>query len=116
MQIGVPAIDEVVCGKADGVDTAGEQYADYYGISVKYFPADWSTYGKAAGPCRNAQMAKYGDALLLVWDGKSRGSLNMKQNMLKLKKPMFEVVLGFNVYNHGDETQKTENEAEWGKN
>jgi hypothetical protein len=38
-------------------------------------------------------MAEYADALLLIWDGKSRGSLNMKQQMLKLEKPVYEVIV-----------------------
>jgi hypothetical protein len=41
------------------------------------FPAKWDKYGKAAGPLRNREMAAYADALILVWDGKSRGSANM---------------------------------------
>lgn len=35
----------VVCGKARGADTLGEQYAKEYGYSVQYFPADWDRYG-----------------------------------------------------------------------
>ena len=30
----------VVCGKARGADTLGEQYAKEHGYSVQYFPAD----------------------------------------------------------------------------
>lgn len=58
------------------------------------FPADWDTYGKAAGPIRNQQMASYADALLLIWDGKSKGSMNMKNNMLRLNKPVYEIIIG----------------------
>ncbi len=39
----------VVCGKARGADTLGEQYAKERGYAVAYFPADWDKYGKAAG-------------------------------------------------------------------
>lgn len=38
-------------------------------------------------------MAEYGDALLLIWDGKSRGNASMKKEMQKQNKPIFEVVL-----------------------
>lgn len=97
-------ITEVVCGMAKGVDLAGKYFAendwklDYplcsnNPIPVKEFPADWDKHGKAAGHIRNKQMAEYADALLLIWDGTSRGSANMKQQMLKLKKPIYEVVL-----------------------
>ena len=36
----------VVCGKAKGSDTLGEQYAKEHGYEVQYFPADWNRYGK----------------------------------------------------------------------
>ena len=86
-------IDEVVSGTANGVDKTGEQFADDCLIPVKRFPADWDTHGKAAGHIRNKQMADYADALLLIWDGESRGSKNMKETMLKLGKPVYEVIL-----------------------
>jgi hypothetical protein len=50
---------EIVSGHCSGADTLGEQYAFDRGISCKTFPADWSTYGKSAGPIRNSQMIDY---------------------------------------------------------
>jgi hypothetical protein len=85
--------DEIVSGTATGVDAAGEWYADFYDVPVKKFPPNWNAHGKAAGPIRNSQMAQYADALLLIWDGQSRGSASMKKEMLKLNKPVYEVVL-----------------------
>lgn len=67
----------VVCGKARGADTLGEQYAKERGYAVAYFPADWDRYGKAAGFIRNEQMAQNADALVAFWDGKSRGTKSM---------------------------------------
>lgn len=87
------AFSQIVSGGANGIDYCGEEYANWAGISLKRFIADWKKYGNAAGPKRNEQMAKYGDALLLIWDGKSKGSKNMKENMLKLNKPIYEVIL-----------------------
>lgn len=69
-------ITEVVCGKARGVDTLGEELAKKNGIPIKYFPADWSL-GNGAGHIRNRQMGDYADALIAVWDGKSRGTKGM---------------------------------------
>ena len=68
---------EVVCGMARGVDLCGKRWAENRGIPVKEFPADWDMLGKAAGPARNGSMARYADALLVVWDGKSKGTANM---------------------------------------
>jgi hypothetical protein len=55
--------------------------------------ADWDKHGKAAGPIRNKEMAELGDALLLIWDGKSRGSTSMKKCMEELNKPVYEVII-----------------------
>ena len=84
---------EVVSGGATGVDAAGERWAHTLPAHVKKFPADWEKHGKAAGPKRNRQMALYGDALLLIWDGESKGSANMKQEADNAGIPVFEVIL-----------------------
>lgn len=85
---------EIVNGYcATGVDKVAREMCREHKWNIKYFPADWETHGKAAGPIRNKEMAEYADALLLIWDGESRGSANMKDNMLKLGKPVYEVVL-----------------------
>lgn len=86
-------ISEIVSGGALGIDTCGEMYARDNLFPVKVFTADWDKHGKAAGPIRNRQMAQYADALFLIWDGKSRGSANMKMEMKKLGKPVYEVVI-----------------------
>ena len=69
-------ITEVVSGCARGVDKLGEKVATERGIIIKKFPADWSR-GKGAGFERNFEMANYADALIAVWDGKSRGTKHM---------------------------------------
>ena len=84
---------EIISGKAKGIDSCGEQFSETTQLPLKEFPADWDTHGKAAGHIRNKQMADYADALLLIWDGESRGSKNMKETMLKLGKPVYEVIL-----------------------
>ena len=72
---------EVVCGKAKGADTLGEQFAQIYHFPIKYFPADWDTYGKSAGCRRNAEMANYAKedngVLIAFWDSKSKGTKHM---------------------------------------
>ena len=68
-------ITEVISGGATGADTWGEHFADDMGIHVKYFPADWKTHGRAAGPIRNAEMAKYADAVVLCPGGRGTDSM-----------------------------------------
>lgn len=79
---------EIVSGGARGADALGERYAKEKGYSIKRFPAEWKKYGRSAGPRRNEAMAKYADALLSYWDGKSKGTKNMielaKANGLKV--------------------------------
>mgnify|MGYP001564359745 CR=1 FL=1 len=62
-------------------------------LNIKRFPADWDHFGKSAGHRRNAQMAEYADALLLIWDGESKGSDGMKALMIKANKPVYEAIV-----------------------
>lgn len=70
-------ISEVVCDGARGVDNLGKLWAENNNIPIRLFPADWNTFGKSAGYKRNVEMAKYADALILIWDGVSKGSNHM---------------------------------------
>ena len=79
-------ITEIVSGGAQGVDLAGEKYAKNNKISVIRFDPDWAQYGAAAGPMRNKEMAQYGDKLLAIWDGTSKGTKNMMDHMYRKKK------------------------------
>lgn len=80
---------EIVSGTANGADKLGESYAKARGHPIKRFPADWERFGRSAGHRRNAEMADYGDALILYWDGKSKGSGGMleiaKKRGLKIR-------------------------------
>lgn len=80
-------ITEVVSGCATGVDRLGETWARANNIPIKEMPADWHRHGKAAGPYRNREMAEYADAAIIIWDGESRGTRNMIENMIRKKKP-----------------------------
>lgn len=86
-------ITEVVSGGAVGVDAMGERFARDWDKDIKVFYAQWedlnvpriklkvrangSSYNALAGFNRNEEMAQYADALLLIWDGKSKGSADM---------------------------------------
>ena len=75
MDVGIsPTV--VLSGTARGVDLLGERWAEVHGLPVERFPADWSK-GRWAGIARNREMAENADALIAVWDGKSRGTKNM---------------------------------------
>ena len=82
-------ITEVISGRARGVDTLGEQFAEDYSLKLHLFPADWKKYRNAAGPIRNAQMADFADAVLCVWDGVSSGTKDMMNQAKKRGLPLY---------------------------
>lgn len=79
-------ITEVVCGGAKGADLLGQKWAEEHGIAVKFMPAEWEIYGRAAGMMRNELMGDYADYLIAFWDGKSKGTLHMINYMEQIGK------------------------------
>lgn len=77
-------ISVVVSGGASGVDAMGERYASDMNKPLHIYLADWKRYGKAAGPLRNRKMAENADALIAIWDGKSKGTKNMIETAEKM--------------------------------
>jgi hypothetical protein len=86
-------VEEIVEGGSAGVDKTAEAYGIGSNISVRTFPANWNKYGRAAGPRRNREMAEYADALILVWDGYSRGSASMKREADRAGIPVYEHIV-----------------------
>lgn len=77
-------IDEVITGGAPGADHYAEVWAEYNFIKVTVFPAQWTYYGRAAGPIRNKEMLDYaGDnAILLLFPG-GAGTADIKRQAEK---------------------------------
>jgi hypothetical protein len=73
------------------VDQIGEDWAREHNIPVKQFLAQWNIHGKSAGPIRNKEMAEYADALIAFWDGQSKGTKNMIEQMDKLNKLVIQI-------------------------
>jgi hypothetical protein len=71
----------VIEGEYRGADRAARAAADYFGIPVLPFPADWKTHGRAAGVFRNTQMLTEGkpDLVLAFHDDleNSKGTKDM---------------------------------------
>lgn len=86
-----PDMTQVVSGAAKGIDEAGERWAKWTGITVARFPADWTKFGKSAGPRRNRQMAEFADALIAVPHPTldSRGTRDMIAAMKALGKKVY---------------------------
>lgn len=74
-------ITEIVEGGARGIDALGRRLGEEFNIPVTTMTAKWNrrdgSVDKTAGYKRNAEMAKYADMLLAIWDFESRGTKHM---------------------------------------
>lgn len=79
----------IFSGMANGADSLAVKYAEQNKLRVSEFPAQWKKFGNASGFRRNVEMARYADACVVFWDGKSAGTKHMietaKRMNLKLR-------------------------------
>jgi len=78
----------IISGGARGPDYTAVTYAKKYDIPLNIFYADWNNKGRGAGMQRNRLMAEAADVLVAFWDGQSKGTANMIDNMKRLGKPV----------------------------
>lgn len=70
----------VVChGGATGADALADSYCKLNAVPVICYPADWSLFGKSAGPIRNQQMLKEFQPDLVVAFPGGRGTAHMRE-------------------------------------
>ncbi len=107
---------EIVCGMASGVDLLGKRWAEENNIPIKEFPADWERFGKSAGYKRNEEMAEYADALLAIWDKKSRGTKHMIDLARKhgLKIYIFRLTTVVNIKDNLGYDVRIDRSTKWG--
>jgi hypothetical protein len=72
----------IIQGEAPGADSMARDWARDHAVKTEAYPADWSRYGKAAGPIRNKQMITEGKPTRVIAFtnkvlGESRGTRNM---------------------------------------
>ncbi len=67
----------IVSGMARGADSLAVKYAEEHKLRVSEFPAQWLKHGNSSGFRRNVEMAKFADACVCFWDGKSVGTKHM---------------------------------------
>lgn len=65
----VTPITLVIHGAYRGADTCANNWALSRGIPVKSFKANWTEYGRAAGPLRNTEMIQEKPDLIVSFDG-----------------------------------------------
>jgi hypothetical protein len=76
-------ITEIISGGARGVDKLGELYAVNNNIKLTIMKADWDKHGKSAGYIRNQEMSEIAEAVIILWDGASKGTKNMLEVSIK---------------------------------
>ena len=64
----------IISGGAKGIDALAEEYADKHKISKLIMRPDYKKYGKAAPLIRNKKMVDLSDIIIIIWDGKSKGT------------------------------------------
>lgn len=105
---------EIISGMATGADSLAVRFAHNYNLTLIEFPADWENleavpckimenshgrYNALAGHNRNRAMAEYATSdnnfgvLILFWDGRSKGSQNMKNQAILFKMKIFEYLI-----------------------
>ena len=81
LEIGIEVV--IVSGGANGADNLAEKYAYENKLEVLLFIPDWDTHGKAAGMIRNSDIVNASDLGVAFWDGKSTGTANTLQRLIR---------------------------------
>ena len=80
-------VDTIISGGAGGVDSLAEKYADLHRLSKYIMRPRYDLYGRGAPLRRNEQMVDLADAVLIIWDGTSKGTnYTLKYSQKKNKK------------------------------
>ena len=64
----------IISGGAQGIDKIAEEFADIHKISKLILYPNYKKYGKAAPLIRNKEMIDIADTVVIIWNGKSRGT------------------------------------------
>ena len=81
-------VDTIISGGANGIDSIAEQYADLHRLSKYIVRPRYERYGRAAPLKRNEQMVDMADAVLVIWDGRSKGTQYTLKYAEKMNKPV----------------------------
>ncbi|MBW3127282.1 SLOG family protein [Hymenobacter profundi] len=79
---------QVVSGGATGVDTLAAEWARTHGVPLLELRPDYATHGPTAAPhVRNAEIVRRAALVLVVWDGRSKGTLSTLRAARRLGRP-----------------------------
>ena len=86
-------VGTIIAGGASGIDQLAEQYADQHKLSKYIIRPRYERFGRAAPLKRNEQMVDMADAVLIVWDGVSKGTKYTVDQARKKQKPLVLIEL-----------------------
>lgn len=81
----------VIAGGATGADTVAKEWALSWGLTFTEYKADWTRYGKAAGPIRNELMLSAEQPNLVIAFPGGSGTRNMIKQARALSVPVMTV-------------------------
>ena len=83
-----PDVTTIISGGASGIDHLAEAFADQHKLSKYIIRPQYHKFGRAAPLKRNEQMVDLADAVLVVWDGISKGTQYTISCSQKKNKPL----------------------------
>jgi hypothetical protein len=89
--LGPPEITEIISGMAPGADAIAAEWAIRFGFPLQKFPADWTVYGRAAGPIRNQRMIDEGKPELVIAFPGGKGTADMVRRAKAAGIPVREI-------------------------
>ena len=81
-------VDTIISGGARGIDKLAEKYADEHNIKKLIIKPCYELYGKSAPIKRNYEMVDMADCVLVIWDGKSKGTSSVIEYAKQLGKSL----------------------------
>jgi hypothetical protein len=98
----VYGIEVVIHGAAAGADSYAGGWAERHAVGQHIFRADWKSYGKSAGPRRNAEMLRKGKPdLVVVFPGAS-GTRDLFHKSIRVGVAVVEMMSPRVVKIHGE--------------
>lgn len=81
----------LIHGAARGADALAGEWAALRGVPVSAYPADWKSFGRAAGSIRNQTMLDDGRPEMVVAFPGGRGTADMVRRARKAGYPVTEI-------------------------
>ncbi len=76
----------IISGGATGADSIAKEICTEYDIKYIEYVAEWSKYGKRAGPIRNSRMLKENPDLVLAFSSRSELTIGTRDTVEKAKR------------------------------